>query len=334
MAKFALLIGVSHYASGISPLPEAERDVQAMQELLEQKDFDEVQALVDPQGKDLIASIEELLANRRDDDVVLLYFSGHGFRDSNNDEFYLPTRTIGKSSINQMISASFIKEAFNSSRATNQIVVLDCCHSGAASQEFSSPKDLASQLISKNRAILASLTPLATFSDRQANLSVFTRYFVEGLQTGLADADCDGSISVNDVYQYVKNKLQNIGLRQFAELFASEKTREISITRSSDSCQNFIMNLTGSLTSVALFEESESLATDYFNQDTEVPLLLMHLRSKNSHIRQKAAEILGNIRAEIAVPQLCYLLSEDEDADVRSSAADALGKIYERTGVD
>ena len=333
MAKFALLIGVGHYAPGIPPLPEAESNVQAMQQVLEQKEF-EVQALVDPQAKELRSSIQELLVNRRDDDVVVLYFSGHGFEDSNG-ELYLPTRTTDKDSIKQTaISARLIKDALNSSQATNQVLILDCCYSGIVSQDFSSPKDLASQLISKNRAVLASSTPLSTFSDTQeSNLSVCTRYLVEGLQTGLADSDCDGLISINDLYQYLRNKLQKIGLRQFAKLFASEKTREISIARSLNVCQSFKMRSSTFETIIELVEKPEILETDDFDQDTEVWLLLGYLRSQKSRIRQKAAEILGNIRAEIAVPELSQLLSEDEDADVRGSAADALGKIYEKTGV-
>ena len=154
MAKIALLIGISHYASGRAPLPEAEKDVQAMQRLLEQKDFDEVQALVDPKIKELRASIEELLSNRRDNDVVLLYFSGHGFRDS-NDEFYLSTRANDEDAIDETaISTSLINQALNSSRAKNQVVILNCCYSGAVSQDFSKPRDLAYQLINQNRSIL------------------------------------------------------------------------------------------------------------------------------------------------------------------------------------
>ena len=39
MAKIALLIGVSDYTSGFTPLPSAVKDAQAMKRVLEQTDI-------------------------------------------------------------------------------------------------------------------------------------------------------------------------------------------------------------------------------------------------------------------------------------------------------
>jgi hypothetical protein len=48
------------------------------------------------------------------------------------------------------------------------------------------------------------------------------------------------------------------------------------------------------------------------------------LKDKNSQIRAKAAESLGKIGSESAIPTLCQALQQDTDINVRFQAADAL----------
>jgi HEAT repeats len=48
------------------------------------------------------------------------------------------------------------------------------------------------------------------------------------------------------------------------------------------------------------------------------------LKDKNSQIRAKAAESLGKIGSESAIPALCQALQQDTDINVRFQAADAL----------
>ncbi len=63
MTRYALVVGVSEYRSVLS-LPEAKRDAQAIQQVLEQRGFDQVKSLVDPQIQELRESIEGLFADR------------------------------------------------------------------------------------------------------------------------------------------------------------------------------------------------------------------------------------------------------------------------------
>lgn len=47
-------------------------------------------------------------------------------------------------------------------------------------------------------------------------LAIYTRYLVEEIQTGAADLDGDGAVSVNELHNYVKAKVEkaaeNLGL--------------------------------------------------------------------------------------------------------------------------
>ncbi len=96
MAKIALLIGVSEYQTGFTPLPGTQTDIRDMQRVLQHPQrggFDEVTVLPNPDTNAMQLAIEKLLADRQRDDLVLLYFSGHGFRNPDDGSLYFVTRT-------------------------------------------------------------------------------------------------------------------------------------------------------------------------------------------------------------------------------------------------
>ena len=85
MAKIALLIGVSEYEPGLNPLPGTVKDVEAMQQVLARSDIGEfvesdITVLKNPDRQEMEEEIEKLFASRQKDDLVLLFFSGHGIK--------------------------------------------------------------------------------------------------------------------------------------------------------------------------------------------------------------------------------------------------------------
>ena len=100
MAKIALLIGVSEYEPGLEPLPAAVKDAIAMQKVLTNPAMGEfadadVTVLQNPDRQKLEDAIYNLFANRAKDDLVLLYFSGHGV-ENERGEFYFVSRFTRK----------------------------------------------------------------------------------------------------------------------------------------------------------------------------------------------------------------------------------------------
>ena len=99
MGKFALLIGVSEYLKGENPLsalPAALNDVRALSVVLEDSnigEFDEVTVLENPSAGQIRSKIEALFADRSADDLVLLYFSGHGITDQQGNFFFSTPKT-------------------------------------------------------------------------------------------------------------------------------------------------------------------------------------------------------------------------------------------------
>ena len=70
MGKFALLIGVSDYASGLNPLPKAVADVAKLGEILKKPEiggFEKVDVLTNPDRQSMEVKIEEFLGDRSKD---------------------------------------------------------------------------------------------------------------------------------------------------------------------------------------------------------------------------------------------------------------------------
>ena len=220
MAKVALLIGVSEYESDLSLLPEATKDVEAMQRVLLHQDmggFDEVELLVNPDPQRMQQTIEELFVGRRRDDLILLFFSGHGIKDDSG-KLYLATCITLKNAQGHLtkstaVPASFVHDIMDSSRSRRQVVILDCCFSGAFAKGMKAKDDgfvdVKTQLGGEGRAVLTSSTSAQySFEQQGEELSIYTRYLVEGIETGEADLDKDGFVSVDELHEYANNKVR------------------------------------------------------------------------------------------------------------------------------
>jgi formylglycine-generating enzyme required for sulfatase activity/uncharacterized caspase-like protein len=219
MSKIALLVGVSEYEAGLTALPCAVRDMEALRQVLARPEiggFDQVIALPNPDRQGMEEAIYTLFTNRQKDDLLLFYFSGHGVKDENG-RLYLASRSTRKDQGElfkpSALAATVLHENMNGSRSQRQVIILDCCFSGAIAQGLTvrddGTVDVKAQLGGKGRAILTSSTSTQySFEQEGAELSIYTRYLVEGIATGAADQDEDGDISVDELYEYARGKVQ------------------------------------------------------------------------------------------------------------------------------
>ncbi len=218
MAKFALLIGVSEYSEGLRPISSAILDVEAMRRVLEHPDmgaFDQVKVLPNPDKGSMEKAVEVLFADRQRDDLVLLYFSGHGLK-AQNARFFLSTRETGRDQNGDFrrataLAASKLQEYITDSRSQRQIIILDCCFSGALVQgmPIKGELNIQEELGGKGRAILTSSSPIEySFESEDKDLSIYTKYLVEGIETGAADQDGDQLISVNELHEYASERVK------------------------------------------------------------------------------------------------------------------------------
>lgn len=248
MAKFALLIGVSEYELGLTPLLAAINDVEAMQQILQHPEigsFDDVKPLLNPERQAMEEAIETLFSGRQKDDLVLLFFSGHGIKDESG-KLYFATRNTRKTDKGELVrstavAASFVHDIMSNSRPKprHQVVILDCCFSGAFAEGMSAKSakddgfvDVKNQLGQEGRAVLTSSTSTQySFEQQGADISTYTRYIVEGLETGAADRDQDGWISVDELHEYAKQKVQEVAPAMKPEIYAIKEGYKIKLAK-------------------------------------------------------------------------------------------------------
>ncbi|HEY9638036.1 MAG TPA: GUN4 domain-containing protein [Coleofasciculaceae cyanobacterium] len=243
MVKVALLIGVSQYGAGFNQLPASARDVAAMQRVWQHPDmgdFDQVIPLIDPGPQEMGIAIEHLFGDRDRDDLLLLYFSGHGVKDESGN-LYLATRATRKNERGGLIrstaiAARFVQEIMSESRARRQVVILDCCFSGAFAEGLlakdDSSVDIKRQLGGEGRVILTSSTSTQySFAQEGSDLSIYTRFLVEGIETGAADLDEDEVISADELHEYASIKVQRSSPAMKPEIYTVKEGYKIVLAQ-------------------------------------------------------------------------------------------------------
>jgi len=212
----ALLIGNSTYPAdehNLQTLKGPVKDIAALN-----------RALIDP-GSGLFADVDVTLlpeatssrairalgkffgtADR--DDVLLVYFSGHGKLDQSGRLHLCMQDTESTDLLSTAVSSARIKEFAEASRARNVVIVLDCCYAGAFRGV-----DLGDAVAGPGRYVLTSCrgTQLANDATVDNGTSFFTQHLVDGLVEAAADQDEDGYVTFSDLYAYVDRRLREAG---------------------------------------------------------------------------------------------------------------------------
>ncbi|MCU0570388.1 MAG: caspase family protein [Oculatellaceae cyanobacterium Prado106] len=275
MPKLALLIGISDYEEQTVPnLPAVMGDLEAMRQVLEDPQiaqFDRVTILRNPNRQDMADAIEQLFSfDCQPDDLILLYFSGHGVKDNNENLYLTSTNTReeqGRFSKASAIEARFIQDQMRGSRCKRQVIILDCCFSGAFAEGLPAKKALLSEPIVttleaqlgvprvapepkmkgliaptpsstaqrlglEGRAILTSSTDSQpSFEERGSKISVYTRHLVEGLRTGAADLNGDGVILIEELHDFAKERVQEAFPDMKPEIYAIQEGYKIRLAQ-------------------------------------------------------------------------------------------------------
>lgn len=232
MKKIALLIGVSEYTKGFSPLPNTITDIEAMQRVLADPlmgNFQEVKQLINPDRQQMELEIEALFSARERGDLTLLYFTGHGIKDDHGDLYFATCQTrknpLGYLVKSTAVAANFVHKIMGGSRSKRQVVILDCCFSGAFADGMTAKSDgsldIHSQLGGEGRVILTSSTSTQySFEQKETGLSIYTRYIVQGIENGAADLDRDGMIAVDELHDYAKMNVQETAPAMKPEIYS------------------------------------------------------------------------------------------------------------------
>jgi uncharacterized caspase-like protein len=235
----ALLIASATYVDpGLAALRAPTGDVGALADVLGDETIGgfEVDRLVDEPTDTIKRRIEDFFRDSRRQDLLLFYFSGHGVL-AQDRRFYFATASTELQWVRTTaIDDRFVNEAMDQSRARSIVVLLDCCHSGAFGKGLVPKSTLSAGVEHRfdghGRVTLTASDELeyafeetdpASINELGAAEpgSLFTRCLVEGLRSGEADADRDGAISVDDLYDYVKQQVRERSAHQSPRMSGS-----------------------------------------------------------------------------------------------------------------
>lgn len=182
-------------------------DSEALSELLRAPDIGgfTVDFVREASAREIRLAIERCFRDATKDDVVLLYMTGHGAT-SSGGFVYVPADADSDWLESTCVGGTFIKDLMAASRASQQIIVLDCCFSGSFARHLlakSAGTIALSGLRAEGRVVIASSSAIQeSFEFRSGDgwTSIFTRSLVEGISSGTADEDGDGIITLRELY--------------------------------------------------------------------------------------------------------------------------------------
>ena len=161
----------------------------------------------------------------RSADVLLLHLSCHGLKSESGELFFAAANTRPERLGSTAVSADFVQRCMRTSRARSVVLLLDCCYGGAFAQGVtvraagdvdvlgSFPRERLPS--GRGRAVITASSAMEyafegdqLADDAQTRPSVFTAALVEGLATGEADRNQDGWVSLDELYDYVFDKVR------------------------------------------------------------------------------------------------------------------------------
>ena len=242
MARKALLIGTSQYLEGFKPLKSATHDVSALAKLLNNPEigrFDEVQVETDLESSILAEKIETWYLGHGKDDFVLLFLVGHGVKDADRKLHFAATNTKKvreKLITTTAIAASDVSRWMGGSKAKRQIVILNCCFSGAFGDLVPMDEgaiDVDEAIWAEGRVVMTSTSSMAYAFERLigGELSVYGHYLEEGLRTGAAAATDSDEITIDRLHQYVSRKVQEEAPSMVPKIFAKGEGYQLRIAK-------------------------------------------------------------------------------------------------------
>jgi WD40 repeat protein len=140
-------IGINQYSDKTLDLDYSVADAESIEQLLTQKQFSKFSQVNKKQlhnqaaNKLAILAVLRELSQGKQEDVLAIYFAGHGVA-VNGEWYFLPYETKRRSDLSYYasvgISASEISEIFKNSNIQNILLMIDSCYSGASLDSFKS----------------------------------------------------------------------------------------------------------------------------------------------------------------------------------------------------
>lgn len=223
----ALIVATGEYENPeFARLPGPTEDAEALNKVLGDPEIGDfaVQVVRDEDAHVIRERVEDFFSDNHPDDVLLLHFSCHGVKADSGQLYFAARNTRPNRLQSTAVPAAFVQDCMRASRARSIVLLLDCCYGGAFSpgvkiratraiNVFDSFPDATAARRGHVVITAATATQYAfegehLSGDGIPQPSVFTQAVVDALNTGDADIDGDGWISLSELYKYVYDKVR------------------------------------------------------------------------------------------------------------------------------
>ncbi|MDX3128632.1 caspase family protein, partial [Streptomyces europaeiscabiei] len=223
-SRHALIIANDRYTDqGLKKLRAPAQDAAALERVLHDPqigDF-EVEVVHNASADVMRRRIQGFFNDRSRADTLLLHFSCHGLKSESGELYFAASDTEPPLLAATAVASQFVRSCMSGTRAGRTVLFLDCCYGGAFSRGSSSVRASGDvnvlESFAKDEPVSGRGWAVITASDSMEYAfegnqlaensaprpSVFTHAVVEGLETGEADLDADGTVTLEDLYEYV-----------------------------------------------------------------------------------------------------------------------------------
>jgi hypothetical protein len=214
--RYAVLIAASRFPDEprLFPLACPENDVADLDHLLRDESlggFTATSVLANRPHHEVLRTINTVLKRAERDDLVLIYYSGHGKLDEAGHLYLATADTTAEVLESTAVPVSRIRELVSLSHCTKSVLILDCCFAGAVEKAFlRGSVDDQLKIVSQGRGtyIMTAATGIQTAQEKEGDRNgVFTKHLLNGIRGGAADEDGDGYISAGELYNYVHREV-------------------------------------------------------------------------------------------------------------------------------
>jgi WD40 repeat protein len=218
----ALLIGINHYKE-LTSLQYAVRDVKAIKDALEGFRYEDIQILHDDAGpkqkptyKNVVRELEEFVERAERDDLLLVYFAGHGKMKKDKPWLFLSDSKWNeeKQWYDQVLSVEKLKSLLKQGASERLVLMMDACQTGEVGERDAVDPSERARFIrrayeeARGIAVLAGSSPGQKAQEiTELRHGVFTHYVLDGLKDRSLVDERTRMLTVSRLAAHVTQKL-------------------------------------------------------------------------------------------------------------------------------
>lgn len=193
---YLLSVGIADYPSTENDLALPAKDAETIQWLYQKNKKAETILLTNTQAtrSNILNSMERLFSRASTNDIVVLFFSGHGYKG-------------GFVGYDAMLSYQDIRTAMAKSPSKNKMIFADACFSGKMRNSNSTSTSSPSSL--KVMLFLSSRDNEVSIERPSMQNGFFTTCLQRGLRGG-ADTNRDRTITAKELFQFVSQGVKKL----------------------------------------------------------------------------------------------------------------------------